>query len=78
MGAAEKLPWQELSMTADECAELWAMTPEHFLATVACKPGFPGRRNYRPAAWRAGDVIDYLAANPACPRVRRRKSGSTT
>lgn len=78
MAAAEKLPWQELSMTAEECAELWSISPEHFLATVACKPSFPQRRNLRPATWRAGDVVDYLAANPACPRVRRRSSGSTT
>lgn len=28
MSAAEKIPWQELAMTADECAELWAISPE--------------------------------------------------
>ena len=72
MSAAEKIPWQELPMSAAECAELWLMTPEHFLAKIACKPGFPVRMTYKPASWRAGDIVEYRNANPAGQPARRR------
>lgn len=71
MGAAEKIPWTELAMTADECAELWGLTKEHFLASVACKPGFPDRLTYKPATWRAGEVVEYRNANRFQKRRRR-------
>lgn len=76
MGAAEKIPWQELAMTADECAELWGVSKEHWLATIACKPGFPERLTFKPATWRAGDVVEYRNANRVGQRGRRRSSGS--
>lgn len=64
MGAAEKVPWTELALDAKDCAELWGgITPEHFLATYACRPGFPERITMKPAAWRAGDVIEYRNRN---------------
>ena len=59
MGAAEKIPWQELAMTADECGELFGVSAEHFLRTYACKPGFPVRVTRKPATWKAGEVIAY-------------------
>lgn len=72
MGAAAKLPWQELALTADDCAELWGLSKDHFLATVASRPGFPARVQYRPALWVAGEVIEWRNANRACRPVRRR------
>lgn len=63
MSAAEKIPWTELAMTADECAELWAISKEHFLETVACRPGFPVRLTRKPATWKAGEVIEYRDQN---------------
>lgn len=63
MGLSDKLPWQELPLTAEECGELWAMTADHWLRTVACKPGFPVRLTRKPATWKAGEVIAYRDAN---------------
>ena len=71
MSAAEKIPWTELAMTAAECSELWGITPEHFLATVACKPGFPDRLTFKPATWRAGEVVEYRNSNRFQKRRRR-------
>lgn len=63
MSAAEKIPWQELAMTAEECGELWGVSGEHFLRTVACKPNFPARLTRKPATWKAGEVIAYRDRN---------------
>lgn len=58
-----KIPWQELPMTAEECAELFAITADHFLRTVACKPTFPVRLTRKPATWKAGEVIEWRDEN---------------
>lgn len=58
-GIRSKIPWQELPMTAEECAELFAITADHFLRTVACKPTFPVRLTRKPATWKAGEVIEW-------------------
>lgn len=75
MGVATKVPWEQLPLTAEECAELWCITPEHFLATVACLPDFPVRVTKKPASWLAGEVIEYRNTNrvgqPKNRRVRR-------
>lgn len=71
MALVDKIPWTELALSADECAELWGLTKEHFLATVACKPGFLARLTYKPATWRAGEVVDYRNANRV--RMLRRR-----
>lgn len=57
-GVRSKIPWQELAMNAEECAELFGMTAEYFLRAVACKPTFPVRLTRKPATWKAGEVID--------------------
>lgn len=59
MTIADKIPWQELPLTAHECGELFGVTGEHFLATVACRPDFPARVTYKPATWLAGEVVEY-------------------
>ena len=69
MSAAEKIPWQELPMDAKECAAMWKVTPEHFLARIACKPGFPERIGLRPATWKAGEVLEWRDRN----RARRKR-----
>jgi hypothetical protein len=76
VSAAEKIPWEQLPLTAHECGELWGVTGEHFLATVACLPDFPERMTYKPATWLAGEVVEYRNANRAGRPVRRRRSGS--
>lgn len=76
MSAAEKIPWHELPLTAEECAELWEMSASHFLQTIASLPNFPERIGRKPATWKAGEVIEWRDANRAVRRVRRRKSGS--
>lgn len=63
MSAAEKIPWTELAMTAEECSGLWAMSTDHWLRTIACKPGFPVRLTKKPATWKAGEVIAYRDDN---------------
>lgn len=63
MGAAEKIPWTELAMSAEDCAELWGMSADHWLRTVACRPGFPVRLTKKPATWKAGEVVAYRDAN---------------
>lgn len=70
MGAAEKIPWTELALNAKDCGELWEVTPEHFLATIACLPTFPERIGLKPATWKAGEVIEWRDRN----RARRRKA----
>lgn len=71
MGAAEKIPWTELAMTAEECAELWGVSKDHFLQRVACRPGFPSRLTFKPATWRAGEVVEYRNENRVQKRRRR-------
>lgn len=46
MSAAEKIPWTELAMSADECAQLWGISADRFLRTYASgSPGSAGRLN---------------------------------
>lgn len=63
MSAAEKIPWTELAMSADECGELFGVTGDYFLRTYACRPGFPARLTKKPATWKAGEVIEYRDQN---------------
>lgn len=65
MGAAEKLPAEELALSAGECAELWGMGKDWWLRTVACRPGFPLPVSRKPYAWIAGEVLDYRRNNRA-------------
>lgn len=78
MSAAEKIPWTELPLTAEECAALWCISPEHFLATVACLPDFPVRVTKKPASWLAGEVIEYRNTNRVGQPKNRRRRRSTT
>ncbi len=65
MSAAEKIPWTELAMSADECAQLWGISADRFLRTYACLPTFPLRVHRKPAAWKAGEVIEWRDKNRA-------------
>jgi hypothetical protein len=71
MSAAEKIPWQELAMNADECGELWGISGKQFLATIACLPDFPARLTYKPATWKAGEVVEYRNEHRVARRRRR-------
>lgn len=57
MSAAEKLTPDQLPLTTEECAELWSMSKEWWLRTIACKPGFP--RPIAKGVWIAGEVLEY-------------------
>ena len=70
MGAAEFIPWTERAMTAKDCAELWHVSAEHFLARIACRPGFPERLSLKPATWKAGEVLEWRDNNR--PKRKRR------
>ena len=76
MALADKVPREELPLTADECAELWGKCKDVFLREIACAPGFPQRMTYRPATWKVGEVLAYRDANRASQQVRQRKSGN--
>ena len=61
MSALHKIPDAHLPLTAKDCAELWCVTPEHFLERIACRPGFPERIQRKPAVWLMGEVLTYRA-----------------
>lgn len=71
MSAAEKLPWTELALNAKECADLWGVSADHFLQRIACRPGFPVRLTYKPATWKAGEVVEYRDSHRVQKRQRR-------
>lgn len=63
MGAALKIPDNELAATAEDLAPLWRMSPNHWLRTVACKPTFPKRICRKPATWIIGEVLEWRRNN---------------
>ncbi|MEI2429288.1 hypothetical protein RDV84_22625 [Lysobacter yananisis] len=65
---SDKIPWQELALTAAQCAERWGIAPEHVRATIACKRGVPLRITRKPATWKAGEVIEWRDRNRAGSR----------
>jgi predicted DNA-binding transcriptional regulator AlpA len=71
VSAAEKLPWEQLGLDAEECAQLFGCTKRNFLEAIACQPEFPVRVREKPAAWIAGEVVAWRDANRVGPRVRR-------
>lgn len=70
MSALPSIPWTELAIGADEACKLFNLSKDRFLRTVAAEPTFPGRVNYKPAAWRVGSVLDWRANHPAEKRRR--------
>jgi predicted DNA-binding transcriptional regulator AlpA len=63
MGAADVIPWREQAVGAAEACKLFGLSPEWFLRTVACRPGFPAKVHGRPARWVLGEVLDYRDAH---------------
>lgn len=55
MGAAEKIPPDELAISAEEACKLWNMTREYWLRTIACKPTFP--KPIAKGTWIVGEVL---------------------
>lgn len=72
MSAAEKIPWEEFALNAEEVGKILGYEARTVLEVVACKPGFPVRLTMRPATWRAGDIVEWRDANRAGRRARRR------
>lgn len=71
MSALDKVPWTELALAADECAQLFGLSKDRFLRTVACLPTFPQRINLKPAAWKAGEVVEWRDTNRFHARRKR-------
>lgn len=72
MSAAEKIPFEELALNAEEVGQILGYAARTVLEEIACKPNFPQRLTMRPATWRAGDIIEWRDANRAGRRARRR------
>ena len=65
MSAAEKIPFEEMALNAEEVGKILGCQPRTVLEVHACKPGFPRKVSIRPASWRAGDILEYRDANLA-------------
>ena len=76
VSAAEKIPWPQLALTADECAGMFGCTKRSFLESIACLPSFPRRVRAKPSAWIAGEVAEWRDANRADPPIRRQIRGN--
>lgn len=63
MSALDKLPWTKLALAADECAQVFGLSKDRFLRTIARLPAFPQRVSLKPAAWKAGEVVEWRGAN---------------
>lgn len=63
MSAAEKIPFEEMALSAEDVGHILGKSPRTVLEKLACLPNFPARVSIRPAAWRAGDILDYRDAN---------------
>lgn len=63
MSAALKIPEDQMPANAEQCAELWNMSANHWLRTVACKPTFPKRICRKPATWIIGEVLEWRKNN---------------
>jgi hypothetical protein len=72
VSAAEKIPWEELALNAEEAGGMFGKSARAFMETVACLPGFPARVSAKPAAWIAGEVKEWRDANRAYQRGYRR------
>lgn len=72
MSAAQKIPFEELALNAEETGKILGYAARTVLEEIACKPGFPMRLTMRPATWRAGDIIKYRDANRVDQRAHRR------
>lgn len=77
MSAAESIPFEHRAIDADGVGVLLGLSARTVLERIACRPGFPERLSNKPATWIAGEVLEWRAANRACPRGRRRRRGSS-
>lgn len=53
------IPWTAKAINAREVGELLGVAPNTVLNKIACRPDFPRRVNMRPAAWIAGEVLEW-------------------
>lgn len=63
MSAAEKIPFEEMALNAEEAGKVLGVSRRTLLENIACKPGFPKRLTKNPATWRAGDIMEWRDAN---------------
>ncbi len=70
-----EIPWQELAICAGDAAKLFALSKDRFLRTVAARPTFPKRISAKPAAWKAGEVIEWRDRNRATRRIYAKRAG---
>lgn len=72
MSAAEKIPYEELAIGAEEVGAILGKEARTVLERMACLPDFPPRVSLRPAKWRAGDILAYRDAIRDGRQARRR------
>jgi predicted DNA-binding transcriptional regulator AlpA len=63
VSAVEKIPFEELALSAEEVGHILGKSHRTVLEKLACQPDFPKRISIRPASWRAGDILEYRDAN---------------
>lgn len=66
------IPWELLALDAKGVAKLLGCQPRTVLEDYALRPDFPERIKRRPAAWVAGEVVEWRESHRAERRVRRR------
>lgn len=78
MSAAEKIPFEEMALNADEVGMLFGLKGRTVLESLACQPSFPGRLTIRPATWKASEVLEWREQHRVGPPTRSRSQRSTT
>lgn len=67
------IPYELRAINAEEAAALFGIAYKTFMQKIASRPDFPQRVNANPAAWIAGEVLQYRDANRVSPRDKRGK-----
>lgn len=55
--SALKIPPEEQAISAEECAQLWCMSRDYWLRTIACLPDFP--KTIARSTWIVGEVLEW-------------------
>lgn len=80
MSAAERIPFEQLALDAEEVGALLGQERRYVLERLAPLPGFPAPCSMQgqQKRWLAGDILAWREANRASQQARRRSSRSKT
>jgi predicted DNA-binding transcriptional regulator AlpA len=78
MGAAERIPFEELALDAGEVGALLGQERRYVLERLAPLPSFPAPCSLpgQQKRWRAGDILEWRMLNRVSSPARRRSSRS--